>query len=601
MTGTLPTRAEIPINRTWDRSVIFTDDAAWENALIELTNQLPTVTDLKDKLGDSAENLLAGLVAMGLLRQRAMHLMVYAHMGYYVDTSNQTEAAKIGKAQAVIARIQSAIAFFEPELLTISPDTIATWIADNEPLAVYAHYLEKLQTRAKHVRSAEVEALLGDLGDVIGTALQTPQMLTNTDMQFPDAISNDNAPFNVEQSTIGGMMNHTDREIRRTAYESYADQYLAFKNTLANGYNASVKNDVFRARTRNYDSSLHASLSAYHVPLEVYHNTIATFKKNLPVWHRYWRIRRKALGVETLYEYDVLAPLTTNKPHVSYEQAVEWIAQGMQPLGAAYANQLRKGCLEDRWVDVYPNKGKGAGAFSTGHAGTHPYIFMSHEDDLFSLSTLAHELGHSMHSYYSWQNQPLVYSSYSLFVAEVASNFNQALTRAYLFDTQPDPNFQLALIDEAMSNFHRYFFIMPTLARFELEVHELSEQGQPLTADMLNNLMADLFAEGYGDEVEIDRDRTGITWAQFGHLYSNYYTYQYTTGISAAHALAEPILAGDKAAAQRYLEFLSAGGSQYPLDVLRHAGVDMLSPEPVEKTFAVLGEIVDRLEGLVEG
>jgi oligoendopeptidase F len=270
----------------------------------------------------------------------------------------------------------------------------------------------------------------------------------------------------------------------------------------------------------------------------------------------------------------------------------------MRPLGSEYVEVLRRGTLEQRWVDVYPTKGKRQGAFSFGWRGTHPFIMMSYTDSLFGLSTLAHELGHSMHSYLTWKHQPHSYDNTSLFVAEVASNFNQALVRDYLLKQNADPQFQIAVIEEAMSNFHRYFFIMPTLARFELEIHQRVERGEGVTADDMINLMADLFAEGYGDEMTFDRQQVGITWAQFGHLYSSYYVYQYATGISAAHALARRIIAGEPNAAENYVKFLSAGGSLYPIDALKLAGVDMTKPDAVLQTFETLAEYVDKLDAL---
>jgi oligoendopeptidase F len=282
-----------------------------------------------------------------------------------------------------------------------------------------------------------------------------------------------------------------------------------------------------------------------------------------------------------------------------FSQAVEWICEGMAPLGEEYVSILRKGCLEDRWVDWARNKGKRDGAFSSGSMGTRPFIMMSYADDIFSLSTLAHELGHSLHSYNSRLHQPFIYSRYALFVAEVASNFNQAMVRNYMFRTQTDRDFQVALLEEAMSNYHRYFFIMPTLARFELEVHNRAERGAPLSADILINLMADLFKEGYGEEVVFDRPRIGITWAQFVHMYMNFYVYQYATGISGAHALSHAVLAGELGAAGRYLDFLKLGGSQTPLESLQAAGVDMTDPAPVRRAFAVLAEYVSRLEELL--
>jgi oligoendopeptidase F len=353
------------------------------------------------------------------------------------------------------------------------------------------------------------------------------------------------------------------------------------------------------ARARRYPSALEAAMDASNLPVAVFHNLVETFRRNLPTWHRYWRVRRQALGYDTLHSYDVKAPLTSKMPEVPFAQAIDWIGAGMRPLGDEYVAVLRRGVLEQRWVDIYPNQGKRMGAYSNGVAGTRPFILMSYNDDIFSMSTLAHELGHSMHSYYAWQTQPLVYGDYTTFVAEVASNFNQALVRAHLLETSHDPDFQIAVIEEAMSNFHRYFFVMPTLARFELEIHQRVERGEALTAETMIALMADLFQEGYGDEVEVDRERVGITWAQFStHMYSNFYVFQYATGISAAHALAAGVLAG-RGAADSYLAFLKAGGSLYPIDALKLAGVDMTSPAPVEATFATLASYVDRLSDLV--
>jgi oligoendopeptidase F len=330
----------------------------------------------------------------------------------------------------------------------------------------------------------------------------------------------------------------------------------------------------------------------------VFHNLIDTYKKNIPTWHKYWSVRRRVLGVDSLQPYDIWAPLTSKPPVVPFEQAVEWISNGMKPLGDDYVRVLRQGCLEDRWVDRAVNEGKRTGAFSFGTYDTMPFIMMSYDDSMGGLSTLAHELGHSMHSYLSKQNQALVNSRYTLFAAEVASNFNQAMTRAYLREANPDTLFQIALIEEAMSNFHRYFFIMPTLARFELEVHQRVEKGQGVTADELIDLCADLFAEGYGTEMNFDRQRIGITWATFGHLYNAYYVYAYATGISAAHELAKGILAGKPNASKNYVEFLSMGGALYPIDALKHAGVDMMKPDAVETTFGVLADMVNRLEKL---
>jgi oligoendopeptidase F len=475
------------------------------------------------------------------------------------------------------------------------------WINHEPSLAIYRHYIERLEADQAHVRSAEVEEVLGQVSDVLRTSTATHGILVNTDLHIePAQASQGEDKLEIGQGTIGALLTDPDRTVRRTAWENYADAHLAYKNTMANCIAAGVKQNVFHSRVRHYESALAAALAPNAIPLTVFHNLIDTFRQHLPTWHRYWRLRRRALGVDTLHEYDIKAPLTTAKINVPYAQAVEWIVAGMRPLGEEYVTILRRGCLQERWVDIYPNKGKRAGAFSYGGPGTHPFIMMNYNDDIFGMSTLAHELGHSLHSSYSYQHQPQIYAGYSLFVAEVASNFNQAMVRAHLLATNLERDFQISVIEEAMSNFHRYFFIMPTLARFELEIHQRIERGQALNADGLIQLMAELFGEGYGDQVEMDSARIGITWAEFAtHLYSNFYVYQYATGIAGAHALANKILAQEEGAVARYLRFLQAGGSCYPLDALRQAGVDLTTPEPIERAFATLAGYVERLEQLV--
>jgi oligoendopeptidase F len=444
-----------------------------------------------------------------------------------------------------------------------------------------------------------VEEVLALAGDSFAGAFNAFNMLNNADLKFQPATGSDGVQHEVGQTSLGSLLTHPDRQVRRTAWQNYCDGYLGFKNTYTAILTTAVKQDVFTARVRGYKTSLHASLESNNIPVEVFHNLIEVFKQNLPTWHKYWRLRRKVLGLESLGVYDIKAPLTDAKPVIPFEQAVDWICAGMAPLGDEYVSILRKGCLTDRWVDRACNRGKREGAFSSGSFGTHPFIMMSYADDLYSLSTLAHELGHSMHSYNSRLNQRFIYSRYGLFVAEVASNFNQATVREYLMRTQTAPDFQVALIEEAMSNYHRYFFIMPTLARFELEMHTMAEKGAPLSADILINLMADLFKEGYGDEVEFDRERIGSTWAQFLHMYMNFYVYQYSTGISGAYALSNAVTSGNPAAVTRYLDFLKSGSSRYPLDALKHAGVDLTSPEPVQTAFGALKTLVEKLEILI--
>jgi oligoendopeptidase F len=477
---------------------------------------------------------------------------------------------------------------------------LRAWTQKDQRLEHLEHYIDDLERQKDHLRSDEVEQVLALSGEPLGIFFRAYNAITNADLVFREAVDESGNTIEVGQSSIDSLITHSDRHVRQTSYENYAQGYITFKNTLASLQLGGIQRDIFNARTRNYTSSLEASLDANNIPPAVFHALINTFQNNLPTWHRYWRVRKKALGYENFHVYDIKAPLSFEPPQVSFKQAVDWICEGMVPLGEEYVQIMRKGALEDRWVDRALNKGKRQGAFSSGVYDTNPFIMMSFAENVFSMSTLAHELGHSMHSFMTRKTQPFIYSRYSLFIAEVASNFNQAMVRDYLFTTQTDPLFQLALIEEAMSNFHRYFFIMPTLARWELEMHERAEAGKPLTADIMSNVCADYFGEGFGDEVIYDRDQIGIIWAQFQHMYMNFYVYNYATGISAAHALVSGIKTGGQADVDRYLQFLSAGGSLYPLDALSLAGVDMTSSGPVDQAFAAMARYVDRLEALVE-
>lgn len=599
-TKTVPARNEIPVEHTWDIANIFPTPADWESRLAEVKARLPEIRQYQGRLGEGPDTLADWLEVYQDLMRDTHRAVMYAALDYSTDTNNQAAAARSGQGTSLASAVQAAVSFAEPEMMAIGFATLRTWLAESPRLANYAHYIDNLERMSAHVRSAEVEEVLGQVEDPFRTAANTHGILTNSEIFFAPATTADGSEqFEVTHGSLGALLSSPDRSVRRTAWESYADGHLATRNTMANALAAGVKQDVFRARVRRYDSSLEAALTPPNIPTAVFHNLIATFRKNLPTWHRYWRLRREVLGVETLHEYDIKAPLATHI-EVPYRQAVDWICEGMAPLGEEYVSILRRGALQERWVDIYPNKGKRLGAFSYGGPATHPFIMMSYNDDVFSLSTLAHELGHSLHSYFSWRTQPMIYGRYTLFAAEVASNFNQALVRDFLLRINPDRDFQVAVIEEAMSNYHRYFFIMPTLARFELELHERVERGQPLTSGAMIELMADLFAEGYGDDLVMDRERTGITWAEFStHMYSNFYVYQYATGISGANALAAGVLAGADGAVERYLEFLHAGGAFYPLDALQRAGVDLSAPEPVDAAFAVLADYVSRLESLL--
>jgi oligoendopeptidase F len=594
-----PKRSEVPGEERWHAESVFATPSAWAAAFELAQEKLKEAQGFQGTLTANPESLAAWFEYEEAVWAELGKLLVYASMDYSCDAQDQEKSARYDRVRGLLSAARSGNAFAEPEILAIGADTLRDW-AKLPLLETYAHYFERLLRRAEHTRSAEVEALLGALGNPFGTATSAHGVLANTDLEFAPAVDARGAQHDLTQSTLKDLLSSPDRVLRESAYRTYADAHLAVQNTMATVLSAGIKQNVFMARARRYPSALAAALEPEAIPESVFYTLLGTFKANLPTWHRYWRARKKLLGVETLEPHDIFAPLSAQPPAVTFEQSVAWLGEALEPLGREYTDALSKGALSERWVDRAPNVGKRMGAFSTGVQGTQPFIMMSWSDDVFGMSTLAHELGHSLHSHLTWQ-QPSVYSHYSLFVAEVASNFNQAVLRDHLFRTQSqgDRNFELALIEEAMANFYRYFFIMPTLARFELEIHERTDRGAALSAPSLNGLMADLFAEGYGDALVFDRDQVGITWAQFHtHLYSRFYVYQYATGISGAHALARPILDGDADAAARYVAFLKAGGSLDPLEALKQAGVDLTKPEPVEETFAVLDTLVGRLEAL---
>jgi oligoendopeptidase F len=599
MAKALLKRSEMPAETLWDVQSVYPSDAAWEQAYQAAAAAIPGVARYQGRLGESGAVLLEALRARDALTNTLARIVLYPDMQMAGDNADQAATARTDQAGGLWARAAGAMAFFEPEILGLDVDRRAQMVAETPDLAVYEHYFATLDQRRAHVRSAEVEDVLAQAADVMSSPARIHVALEDVDLTFKTVRDEQGADVEIAQGNVWTLIRSRDRAVRRAAWEAYADGYLSVKNAMAATLVGAVKRDVFYARARRYDSALEAALGADNIPVEVFRNLIETFKSRLPVWRRYWDVRRRALGVERLGVYDVYVPLVRTQRAIPYAQACETIIAGMAPLGEEYVTPLRRGLLEQRWVDVYPNRGKGSGAFSSGVPGTHPFLMLNYDDTLQTLSTLAHELGHSMHSYFTWQNQPPVYGQYSMFVAETASNFNQALVRGQLLQKETDPDAQLEILAEAMANFFRYFFIMPTLARFELECHERIERGEGLNADSMSALMVDLLREGYGPEVEIDEPHAGILWAQFTHLFSNFYVYQYATGISAANALADGVLREGAPAAGRYLDFLKAGNSLFSIDALKVAGIDMTSREPVERAFGVLEGLVDRLDKLV--
>jgi oligoendopeptidase F len=595
-TTVLPSRAEVDPRFTWNLASLYpteqdflTDLAAMPAAIEELTGYRGRLGTSSAVLGDFFTHYWDTAVHMNRLGN-------YASLPVTVDQGDQGARERAGGHQALAARFDAATAFVAPELLDIGKARLDEMIASDPRLAHLGRFVEQLEKRRAHVRSGEVEGLLSAVKDPLSALEKAYNSLTNGEIPFAD-VTHGGERHEVARSTYPKLRMADDRDLRRKAYESYTDGFLAFDDTLTELYVGRVKQSVYLARARGYPSTVEEQLAPREVPRSVLESVVDTFTANLGVWHRYWEARRAILGVEKLGEHDVFARLNTDEFDVPYQQAIEWIVEGMAPLGAEYVEPLRRGLLNDRWVDVYPNKGKRDGAFCSRAYGFQPQVMMSYQGDLESMSTLAHELGHAMHGVLLDEAQPLVYANYSMVMAETASNFNQALVRSHLLDTLTRPQERLAVLEEAFYNFHRYFFIMPTLVRFELAIHQAVERGEGLTSTKLNDIMRELFQEGYGSAITAD-ERTGVTWAQFGHLYVPFYTFQYAAGIAAAAALADDVHRVVDGAVERYLTFLRVGSARPPVDALKDAGIDLTTSAPIEKAFGVLEGYVSELEAI---
>lgn len=595
-------RADVPSGQRWDHADLFADLDAFDAALREVEERIPTLAAFRGTLDQGPDRLAAWLQAAEALERDVGRLRVWTAMASSVDANDEPARERADRVGALASRIAEATAFEVPELLAIGTETLRDWLRD-PALADRERWLQRLERDAPYVRSAEVEALLGALRTPFAGAAASHSILANAELDVAPAHDADGVEHAVTQAVVSTLKGSPDRTLRESAWTNYADAHLARKRTMANLLVTGARQTNLLARVRGYDDALAMTLGPLEVSRDVVDALLETFRANLGVWHRYFELKRRHLGLDRLRPWDVDAPVSPAPPTVGYVESVDWLSASLAPLGDDYVQAMRRGALEDGWVDRAPNAGKRMGAFSTSWGGSKPYIMMSWTDDLGSASTLAHELGHSMHSWLSWRTQPYPYARYTLFAAEVASNFNQAMMRDHLFEQRAgDRAFELALIDETMANFGRYFLIMPTLMRFELELHRRAEAGEGLTADALSEHLAGLFAEAYGPAMELDEERVGITWAEFHtHLYARFYVFMYATGIAGAHAFARRILDGEPGAVDRYLAFLREGGRTPPLDALRAAGVDLASPDPVQDAFDVLNRHVDRFAALIDG
>ncbi|MGX1264940.1 oligoendopeptidase F [Rossellomorea marisflavi] len=595
----LPTRSEVKQELTWRLEDIFPSDEAWENEFKEIQELSGKAGEFKGTLGNGAEELYAAFAFQDEILERMGKVYTYSHMRYDQDTTNSHYQGMDDRAKSLYTKLGSAFAYLVPEVLSIEEEKIASFLEEKAELKVYAHALEEINLQRPHILTEKEESLLAQASEVFSSSSNTFGMLNNADLEFPSIKDEKGEVTEITHGRFIRFMESSDRAVRKEAFEKVYETYGKFRNTFASTLSGAVKKDNFSAKVRNYDSARHAALSNNNIPEQVYDNLVETVNSNLHLLQRYVKLRKKVLELDEVHMYDLYTPLVKEvKMEVGYDEAKKMILDGLKPLGEEYANVLKEG-FENRWVDVVENKGKRSGAYSSGAYGTNPYILMNWQDNVNNLFTLAHEFGHSVHSYYTRSAQPYTYGNYSIFVAEVASTCNEALLNDYLLKTIDDEKKRLYLLNHYLEGFRGTVFRQTMFAEFEHHIHKKAQEGVALTSDYLTKEYYELNKKYFGDEIMIDEE-IGLEWARIPHFYYNYYVYQYATGFSAATALSHQILEEGEPAVERYIEFLKAGSSDYPIEVLKKAGVDMTTSSPVEEACKVFEEKLNEMEALLE-
>jgi oligoendopeptidase F len=593
----VPRREEIPVEYTWDLTTIYPDDAAWEQDIARLEALVPEIAALAGTIGQSAQTLLRALKLRDETGMRLWQIYVYANRRHDSDSTDPAGQALAERAGSLVAKIGAATAFVEPEILAIPEQTIAGWLGEEPDLQLYSYALEELARQRAHVRSAEVEGILAQFYDVTRATGDIFEVLTNADLNFPTIEDESGQPVKLSHARYGRFMESQERRVRRDAFKGMFGAFGGIRNTLGTTLAAEVRSHVINARLRSYPSALAAALDPKDIPLDVYHNLVATINANLPRLHRYMRVRKRIMSLDELHFYDLYAPLVPQADiDVPYREAADIVQSAFAPLGADYGGAVRQ-AFTSRWIDVYENVGKRSGAYSDGSYTTAPFILLNYQDKLRDVFTLAHELGHSMHSFFTRRTQPFVYGNYTLFLAEVASTLNEALLTDHLLKTRDDPALRKHLIVQQLEDIRATIFRQTMFAEFELDLHSRTEAGEPLTADSISKPYYDLVARYLGPDVALD-DEIAHEWARIPHFYYNFYVYQYATGLSAALALSKQIIAEGQPAVDRYLRFLSSGSSRSSIDLLRDAGVDMTTPEPIQQAMDQFDALLDELEAM---
>ncbi|MDQ0058454.1 oligoendopeptidase F [Paenibacillus harenae] len=593
----VPKRSESAPETTWKLEDIFADQAAWDSEFAEAKKLIKKVADYEGKLADPAQ-LKACFELEDELSLHVERLYVYANMKHHEDTAEPVYQALSDKSKKLSVETGEALSFITPEVLGLSDNELEAMIG-NESLAKFRHTLEEMRRQKAHVLSKNEEALLAQVGNVSSAPGTIFGMLNNADLKFPKVKNEDGEEVELTHGRYIQFLESKNQDVRREAFKAMYDTYGKLKNTLATTLGANVTKNIFYAKARKYDSALDMSLYGDNIPQSVYTNLIDTIHKHLPLMHRYMELRKKLLGLEELHMYDLFAPLVDEfKMDITYEEAKKTIKESLKPLGEDYLNVLQDG-FDNGWIDVYENEGKRSGAYSWGAFGTHPYVLLNHKDNLNSMFTLTHEMGHALHSYYSDNNQNYRDAQYTIFLAEVASTLNEALLMDYLLNKSTDPKEKMYLLTYYADQFRTTVFRQTMFAEFEKIVHERVEQGESLTPQDLNKIYYDLNVQYYGPGMVIDKD-IEMEWARIPHFYNSFYVYKYATGFSAATSFSKQILEEGAPAVERYLGFLKSGGSDFSINILKKAGVDMSSPEPIEQAMSVFEELIGQMEQLTK-
>jgi oligoendopeptidase F len=596
-TATLPTRAELAQEYTWNLESVYSDNALWEKDFEIIGERLPGLEAYRGRLAESAKMLLGALRMQDALGVKLDQLAAYAHMRKDEDNTNTTYQALMDRSIGLWSQFAGATAFIVPEITDMPEEKLVAFIQEEPNLQVYRHVFDQIIREKAHVRSPEVEEVLAQTIEIAMGPGNIYSMLSNADLKFPTIHNAEGQEVEVSKGRFISLMESPDRRVRQDAYAAFYDTFAKYTNTITTTYATSVKKDIFYARAHNYRSALESALQPENIPLEVYDNLIETVDRNLGLLHRYMRLRKKLLGLDELRMYDVYTPLIPQaKKKVPYPEAVQTVLKGLSILGEDYVQEVAKG-IGSRWIDVYENVGKTSGAYSSGSYTTQPFILLNYQDTLDDMYTLAHELGHSMHSLYTNRTQPFIYANYSLFVAEVASTTNENLLTAYLLKQTTDKETRTYLINTELEKLRGTLFRQTLFAEFERETHARAEAGEALTPDLLNELYLDLNRRYYGPEMVLD-ERIKLEWMRIPHFYRAFYVYQYATGISAATALSQQMLTEGAPAVARYRKFLTTGSSNYPTNLLAEAGVDMTRPEPIQQALNVFAQLLDEMEEL---